>query len=56
MKIKLTIEINPVKFFDTHVYNKDGKIFLLKYVEKKQKFQFIGLHNYLRDAKEIISE
>ena len=27
---------------------------LLKYIEKKQKFQLIGLYRYLRDTKETV--
>ena len=29
---------------------------LLKYIEKKQKFQLIGLHRYLRDTKGTVSK
>ena len=29
---------------------------LLKYVEKKQKFQLTGLRRYIRDAKETVSK
>ena len=29
---------------------------LLKYIEKKQKFQLTGLHGYLRDTKEKVSK
>ena len=28
----------------------------LKYIEKKQKFQLIGLRRYLRDTKETVSK
>ena len=53
--IKLTIKINPIKFLDTHLHNKDGTL-LLKYIEKKQKFQLTGLHRYLKDTKETVSK
>ena len=35
--IKLTFEINPIKFLDTHLHNKLEPM-LLKYIEKRQKF------------------
>ena len=52
--IKLTIEINPIKFLDTHLHNKDGTYVTKVY--KKQKFQLIGLRRYLRDTKETVSK
>ena len=53
--IKLTIEINPIKFLDIHLHNKAG-LLLLKYIEKKQKFQLTGLHRYLKDTKGTVSK
>ena len=50
---QLTIEISPIKFFDTHLHSKDG-IYVAKVYRKKQKFQLIDLHRCLRDTKETV--
>ena len=36
MNIKLTIEISPIKFLDTHLHNKDG-IYVTKIYRKEVK-------------------
>ena len=53
--IKLTTEINPIKFLDIHLHKKDG-IYVTEVHRKEIENQLIGLHRYLRDTKETVSK
>ena len=43
-------------FYTFEHYKSIIKLLLLKYIEKKQKFQLTGLHRYLKDTKETVSK